>query len=71
MQNSIQISPHAISGLFQPSKGSSKARNFEMINGLQQVFKKEVEHCKQYTVCQGRHFKKETITTYPKSSDME
>jgi hypothetical protein len=37
-QNSIQISPHAISGFFQPWKGSSEARNFEVINGLQHVF---------------------------------
>jgi hypothetical protein len=33
-QNSIQISPHAISRLFQPWKGSSEARNFEVVNGL-------------------------------------
>jgi hypothetical protein len=33
-ENSIQISPRAISGLFQPWKGSSEARNFEVINGL-------------------------------------
>jgi hypothetical protein len=30
-QNSVQISPHAISGLFQPWKGSSKAINFEVM----------------------------------------
>jgi hypothetical protein len=31
---------HAISGLFQPWKGSSEARNFEMINDLQKVSEK-------------------------------
>jgi hypothetical protein len=45
--DSIQISPHAISGLFQPWKGSSGARNFEVINGLQHVFEKWVERCKK------------------------
>jgi hypothetical protein len=39
-QNSIHISLHAISGLFQPWKVSSKVRNFEMINGLQHVLEK-------------------------------
>jgi hypothetical protein len=37
-QNSIQFSPHVISGLFQPWNGSSEARNFEVIKGLQHVF---------------------------------
>jgi hypothetical protein len=36
---------HAISGLFQPRKRSSEARNFEVINGLQHVFEKWVERC--------------------------
>jgi hypothetical protein len=36
-QNSILISPLAISGHFQPWKGSSEERNFEVINGLQHV----------------------------------
>jgi hypothetical protein len=50
-QNSIQISPHAISGLFQPRKWSSDARNFEVINGLQHVFEKWVERCKKRIAC--------------------
>jgi hypothetical protein len=61
---------HAISGLFQPGKGSSKARNFEVINSLQHVFEKWVEHWKKYITCQGRYLKekkkrreRETITT--------
>jgi hypothetical protein len=38
---------HVISGLLQPWKGSSKARNFKVINSLQHVFEKWVEHCKK------------------------
>jgi hypothetical protein len=57
-QNSIQISPHVISGLFQPRKGSSEARNFKVINGLQHVFEKWVERCKKCIACQGRYFEK-------------
>jgi hypothetical protein len=38
-QNSIQTSPHEISGLFKPRKGSPEARNFEMINGLSTFFR--------------------------------
>jgi hypothetical protein len=37
--------PHAISELFQPLKGISEARNFEVINGLLHVFEKWVERC--------------------------
>jgi hypothetical protein len=70
-QNSIQISPHAISGLFQPRKGSSEARNFEVINDLQHVFKKWVKRCKKCIACQGRYFEKETVTALPQSSDLE
>jgi hypothetical protein len=33
-QNSIQVSLHATSGLFQLRKGSSEARNFEVMSGL-------------------------------------
>jgi hypothetical protein len=55
-QNSIQISPHAISGLFQPWNGSCEVRNFELINGLQHVFEKWVERCKKCIACQGRYF---------------
>jgi hypothetical protein len=61
--------PHAISGLFQPWKGSSEARNFEVINGLQHIFEKWVERCKKSITCQGRYFEKETVTAPPKSSD--
>jgi hypothetical protein len=35
------------------------------------VFKKWVERYKKYIACQGRYFKKETITTPPQSSDSE
>jgi hypothetical protein len=43
----------AIYGFFQQRKGISKARNFEVINGLQQVFEKWVERCKKCIACQG------------------
>jgi hypothetical protein len=52
-------------------KESSKARNFKVINGLQDVFKKWVEHCKKCISCQGRYFGKETVTAPPQSSDTE
>jgi hypothetical protein len=58
IRHAVQISPHAISGLFQPWKGSSEARNFEMINGLQHVFGKWVERCKKCIAFQGRYSKK-------------
>jgi hypothetical protein len=70
-QNSIQISPHAISGLFQPWKGSSEARNVEVINGLQHVLEKWLERCKKCFAYQGRYFEKETVTAPPQSSDSE
>jgi hypothetical protein len=66
-----QISPHAISGLFQPRKGSFEARNFEVINGLQHVFDKCVKRYKKFIACQGRYFEKETVTAPPQSSDSE
>jgi hypothetical protein len=69
--NTIQISPHEISGLFQPWKGSSEVRNFEVINGLQHVFEKWVERCKKCIACQGRYSEKETVTAPPQSSDSE
>jgi hypothetical protein len=50
---------HAIFGLFQLWKGSSEARNFEVINGLQHVCEKWVERCKKCIACKGRYFKKE------------
>jgi hypothetical protein len=68
-QNSIQTSPHAISGLFQPWKGSSEARNFEVINGLQHVIEKWVERCRKCIACQGRYFEKETVAAPLQSSD--
>jgi hypothetical protein len=52
-------------------KKSSEARNFEVINGLQHIFKKWMEHCKKFITCQGRYFKKEITTTPPQSSDLE
>jgi hypothetical protein len=70
-QNSSQNSPHAISGHFQPWKGSSEARNFEVVNGLQHVFEKWVELCKKCIACQGRYLEKETVTAPPQSSDSE
>jgi hypothetical protein len=38
--------------------GSSEAKNFELINGLQHVFEKWVERCKKYVAYQGRYFEK-------------
>jgi hypothetical protein len=40
-------------------------------NGLQHVFRKWIEHCKKCIACQGRYFKKETVTTPLPSSDLE
>jgi hypothetical protein len=71
IRHTVHISPHAIFGLFQPWKGSSKARNFEVINGLQHVFDKSVERCKKCIACQGRYVEKETVTAPPQSSDSE
>jgi hypothetical protein len=51
--------------------GSSEARNFEVINGLQHVFEKWVEGCNKCITWQGRYFQKETVTAPPKSSDSE
>jgi hypothetical protein len=65
------MSPHAISGLHQPWKGSSEVRNFEVINGLQHVFEKWVERCKKYIAYQGKYFEKETVIAPPQSSDSE
>jgi hypothetical protein len=55
---SPDLAPHAISGLFQPWKGSSEARNFEVIYGLQQVFEKWVQRCKKCIVFKGGTSKK-------------
>jgi hypothetical protein len=63
--------PHAISAIFQPRKGSSEARNFEVISGLQHVFKKWVEHCKKRIVGQGMYLKKDTFTAPPQCSNSE
>jgi hypothetical protein len=52
--------------------GFPEARNFEVINGLQQhVFEKWVERCKKCITCQGRYFEKETVTAPPQRSDSE
>jgi hypothetical protein len=52
-------------------KGASMQKNFEVINGLQNVFEKWVERCKKSIACQGRYFEKETVTAPPQSSDSE
>jgi hypothetical protein len=57
---------HAISGLFQPWKGSSEARNFEVINGLQHVFEKWVERCKKCIACRGRYLERDRYCTSTK-----
>jgi hypothetical protein len=56
---------------FPTMKRSSEARNCEMVNSLQRVFEKCVQHCRKCIACQGRYFEKETITTPPQSSDLE
>jgi hypothetical protein len=43
----------------------------EVINDLQHVFEKWVEHCKKCIACQGRYFKKEIITAPPQCSNLE
>jgi hypothetical protein len=48
--------------VFQPRKGSSEARNFEVVNGLH-LFEKWVERCKKFVAFQERYFEKETVTT--------
>jgi hypothetical protein len=70
-QNSIQISPHAISGLFQPWKDSSEARNLEVINDLQHIFEKWVERCKKCIAFQGRYFEKRNRHRPSTKSDSE
>jgi hypothetical protein len=69
--HAAQISPHEIYELFQPWKGRSEARNFEVINDLQDVLEMWVERCKKCIACQGRYFEKETVTAPPHSSDSE
>jgi hypothetical protein len=67
-RHAVHISPHAISGFFSnPEKELFKARNFEVINGLQHVFEKWVERCMKYIACQGWYFEKETVTAPPQS----
>jgi hypothetical protein len=51
--------------------GSSKERNFEVINGLQHVFEKWVERCKKCIACRGRYFEKGTVTEPPRNSYSE
>jgi hypothetical protein len=43
---------------FPTMKRELRARNFEVINGLQHVFEKWVERCKKCIACQGRYFEK-------------
>jgi hypothetical protein len=77
MRHTVQISFHAISGLFQPRKGSSEVKTACSTilklaeNGLQHVYEKWVERCKKCTACQGTYFEKQTVTTPPQSSDSE
>jgi hypothetical protein len=66
IHHTVQISsPSIFIGFFPPWKGSSEARNFEVINGLQNDFEKWVERCKKCIVCQGRYFEKETVRPSP------
>jgi hypothetical protein len=72
IRHTVQISPHAISGFFQSWEGSSKERNFEVINSLQHVLEQWVERCKKCIAYQGRYyFEKETVTAPPQSTDSE
>jgi hypothetical protein len=50
---------------FSTIKRELQCKKFQVINSLQHVFKKWVEHCKKCIACQGRYFKKETITAPP------
>jgi hypothetical protein len=45
-------------------KGAPR-QEISVINGLQHIFEKWVEHCKKCIAFQGRYFEKETITTPP------
>jgi hypothetical protein len=56
---------------FPTLKRSSKAKNFEVMNGLHYVFEKWVERCKKCIACQGRYFEKEIVPAPPPSSDSE
>jgi hypothetical protein len=69
--HTVHISPHAISELFQPRRGISEARNFEVINGLWHVFEKWVERFKKRIACHTKYFEKETVTAPPQSSNSE
>jgi hypothetical protein len=55
-------------GFSKHEKGAPKQ---EVINGLQHVFEKWVERCKECIACQGRYFEKETVTAPPQRSDSE
>jgi hypothetical protein len=50
--------PMRFLGFSNQEKGAPEARNFEVINGVQQVFEKWVERCKKRIACQGRYFEK-------------
>jgi hypothetical protein len=56
---------------FSTMKRELQGKKFEVINGPQHVFMKWVECCKKCITCQGRYFKKETVTALPKSSNSE
>jgi hypothetical protein len=50
--------PMRFLGLSNNEKGSSEARNFEVINGLQHVFEEWVERCKSASLAKGGTSKK-------------
>jgi hypothetical protein len=71
-EHRIQFRSHPMQFLgFSNEKGTLEARNFEVINGLQHVFKKWVEHVRSTSFVKGGSLKKETITTPPQSSNLE
>jgi hypothetical protein len=50
-------SPMQFLGFSNHEKGAPR-QEISVINGLQHIFKKWVEHCKKCVACQGRYFKK-------------
>jgi hypothetical protein len=50
--------PMRFLGFSHHERGSSEARNFEVISGLQHVSEKWVERCKKCIASQGRYFEK-------------
>jgi hypothetical protein len=69
--NSDLPPPLRFLGFSNHEKGVPRQETFGVINGLQHVFEKWVERCKKCITCQGRYFKKETVTAPPQSSDSE